>query len=80
MQSRPLQTAAGSLGFETPRTPATWTDGRLARALSIPVFETTSGAGNQEPREMRIGDVDGDGRNDLVLIAHDRVLIYLQEK
>ena len=26
------------------------------------------------------GDVDGDGRTDLVVIAHDRVLVYLQEK
>lgn len=32
-----------------------------------------------EPREMGVGDVDGDGRTDLVLIAHDRVLIYRQD-
>ena len=25
------------------------------------------------------GDINGDGRTDLVIIAHDRVLVYLQE-
>ena len=28
---------------------------------------------------MAAGDVDGDGATDLVLVAFDRVLIYLQE-
>lgn len=32
-----------------------------------------------EPRELGLGDVDGDGLVDLVLIAHDRVLIYRQD-
>ena len=27
---------------------------------------------------MRISDVTGDGANDLILLAHDRVLIYPQ--
>ncbi len=59
----------------------TFTDAGLVRALAMPVFETTSGdASSNEPRELGIGDVDGDGRDDLVLLAHDRVLIYLQEK
>ena len=30
-----------------------------------------------QPREMLIGDLDHDGRNDLALLIHDRVLIYL---
>ena len=58
----------------------TWEEDRLARALAIPVFEIRAGGGAGEPREMRIGDFDGDGREDLVLLAHDRVLIYLQEE
>lgn len=33
-----------------------------------------------EPREAVIADVTGDGRNDLLLIVHDRVLLYPQEK
>lgn len=32
-----------------------------------------------EPREALIIDVTGDGRNDLVLLVHDRVLLYPQE-
>jgi hypothetical protein len=52
----------------------------LQRALAVPVFETppSEHAGN-EPRDLAAGDLDGDGRTDFVLIAHDRILIYLQE-
>jgi len=32
-----------------------------------------------EPRDMSIGDVDGDGRADIVLIVHDRVVILRQD-
>lgn len=32
-----------------------------------------------EPREALIIDVTGDGRNDLVVVVHDRVLLYPQE-
>ena len=28
---------------------------------------------------MALGDVDGDGRTDIVLIVHDRVLVYRQD-
>jgi hypothetical protein len=53
----------------------------LQRALAIPVFEAPpSEEPGTEPREFAAGDLDGDGRTDLALIAHDRVLIYLQEK
>ena len=52
----------------------------LQRALAIPVFEAPpSGEPDTEPREIEVGDLDGDGRLDFVLIAHDRILIYLQE-
>jgi len=53
----------------------------LARALAIPVFEAGPGGDPEnEPREIATGDLDGDGRCDFVLLAHDRILIYLQEK
>lgn len=32
-----------------------------------------------EPREAVIGDVNHDGRNDIVLLTHNRVLVYLQD-
>jgi hypothetical protein len=32
-----------------------------------------------EPREALIVDVTGDGKNDLVVIVHDRILVYPQE-
>ena len=32
-----------------------------------------------EPRDLNVGDVDGDGRTDLVLIVHDRILVYRQD-
>jgi hypothetical protein len=35
--------------------------------------------GGQEPRECVIADVTGDGKPDLVLLVHDRVLVYPQE-
>ncbi len=32
-----------------------------------------------EPREAVVTDVTGDGKNDLILIVHDRVIVYPQE-
>ncbi len=32
-----------------------------------------------EPRDMAIGDVDGDGRADIVLVIHDRVVVLRQD-
>ncbi|HSI08661.1 MAG: FG-GAP repeat domain-containing protein [Rariglobus sp.] len=34
---------------------------------------------SQEPREAIVADVTGDGKNDLLLLVHDRVLIYPQQ-
>ena len=55
---------------------------KLNLALSFKVFERKSFRGGMdviEPRDLAIGDVDGDGGDDLVLIVHDRVLIYRQD-
>ena len=47
------------------------------------VFEqhTFRGAQNAipEPRECAVADMNGDGKNDLLVLVHDRVLIYIQE-
>lgn len=54
----------------------------LNRATEFRVFERKSfrgGGSLLEPRDIGLGDVDGDGRTDLVLISHDRVLVYRQD-
>jgi hypothetical protein len=32
-----------------------------------------------EPREALVADVTGDGLNDLLVLVHDRILLYPQE-
>jgi hypothetical protein len=32
-----------------------------------------------EPRECVVADVTGDGKNDLIVLVHDRILVYPQE-
>jgi hypothetical protein len=48
-----------------------------------PVFEERTFRNRRtdmpEPREALIMDVTGDGKNDLLLLVHDRVLLYTQE-
>ncbi len=56
----------------------------LRHALQFRVFEEKSfsadrNAAGSEPREVMIADVTGDGRSDLLLLAHDRVLLYPQD-
>lgn len=55
---------------------------KLDLALSFKIFERKSFRDVHnlvEPRDLAIGDVDGDGGDDLVLIVHDRVLVYRQD-
>jgi hypothetical protein len=57
---------------------------QLVPANRWPVFEERSFRGGRrgdvgEPREALIADVTGDGRNDLIVLVHDRVLVYPQE-
>ena len=66
-------------------TPKTAEQGALLRpALAFQVFEEKSFSreeegGDFEPRESLIVDVTNDGLADLVLLIHDRVLIYPQD-
>jgi len=53
---------------------------QLRRGLSFRVFEGDSSQSRQEPREFSGGDLNGDGLADLVVVCHDRVLVYLQEQ
>ena len=47
------------------------------------VFEQKSfrgrGGDMAEPREALVADVTGDGKNDLIVVVHDRILVYPQE-
>ncbi len=57
---------------------------RLESVVRWRVFEQQTFRGartrNPEPREAVIEDFTGDGRNDLAILVHDRVLLYPQEK
>jgi len=55
-------------------------------AMRFKIFEQKSYRDSQkrvrsgvEPRELRIGDVTDDGKDDLVTVIHDRVIIYPQD-
>ncbi len=56
---------------------------RLVPANRWPVFEERTFRSRRtdlaEPREALIADVTGDGKNDLIVLVHDRVLVYVQE-
>jgi len=52
--------------------------------MHFALFETSPGAagrrgGAREPREMVVVDVNGDGLDDLLMLIHDRILLYLQD-
>jgi len=57
--------------------------GKLAPANRWQVFEERTFRNRRgdgaEPREALIADVTGDGKNDLIILVHDRVLVYPQE-
>jgi hypothetical protein len=56
---------------------------RLTPAARWQVFEERTFRNRRsdapEPREALIVDVTGDGKNDLVVLVHDRILVYPQE-
>ena len=58
-------------------------NGKLVPATRWQVFEERSFRSRRsdlpEPREALVTDVTGDGKNDLVIVVHDRILVYPQE-
>jgi hypothetical protein len=63
------------VSFESP--------GQLVPADRWQVFEERTfmnrRGGAFEPREALIVDLTGDGKNDLAVLVHDRILVYPQE-
>lgn len=58
--------------------------GTWVSRLHFKVFETDEHyqgrrGGGPEPREALVADVTGDGKKDLILLVHDRVLVYPQK-
>jgi len=58
-------------------------NGDMLHATGFPIFETKIFSAGEvrefEPHQMLAADVTGDGREDLVLLCHDRVLVYPQD-
>ncbi len=56
---------------------------KLVPATRWQVFEQHTFRGNSdvspEPREALVTDVTGDGKNDLIVVVHDRLLVYPHE-
>ena len=56
---------------------------KLAPANRWQVFEERTFRNRRsdmpEPREAAVADVTGDGKNDLIVLVHDRILVYPQE-
>ncbi len=56
---------------------------KLVPATRWQVFEERSFRSRRsdlpEPREALVADVTGDGKNDLIIIVHDRILVYPQQ-
>ena len=48
------------------------------RLIEKTIFQRSQGTGYELPKELEIGDVNGDKRPDFVCILQDRVAIYLQ--
>ncbi|MFW6062443.1 MAG: FG-GAP repeat domain-containing protein, partial [Planctomycetota bacterium] len=56
----------------------------LISAYRFKVFEQPSSNGRSrgesgEPRSIVVGDVTGDGRDDLIAVVHDRLIVYPQD-
>jgi len=56
---------------------------RLVPANRWQVFEERTfrsrRADSAEPREALIADFNNDGKNDLIVVVHDRIILYPQE-
>ena len=61
----------------------TFTDeGRMLYATGFKIFETKIFSGGEprewEPSQIEIDDFTGDGNDDILLLSHDRLLLYVE--
>lgn len=57
-------------------------EGAFKHALKFKVFEEKlfhSRKGGAEPHGVRVADANGDGKDDVVVLVHDKIIIYPQE-
>ncbi|MBI3416373.1 MAG: VCBS repeat-containing protein [Verrucomicrobia bacterium] len=73
-----LETAKSYLDIVTFEPPHRLVPSTRWQVFEERTFRSRRGEG-PEPREAVIVDVTGDGRNDLVIVVHDRILVYPQD-
>ncbi len=59
-------------------------DGRWTSVMHFRIYDTAQNfrgrrGGGMEPREAHVKDLNGDGLDDVAILVHDRILIYLQD-
>lgn len=74
-----LETAKNHLDIVTFEAPHQLVPANRWRVFEERTFRNRMGGLLPEPREALIADFTGDGRNDLAVLVHDRVLLYPQE-
>ncbi len=57
-------------------------DERWTLGLAFPVYESNTfrgqGGASTEPRTVKVADVTGDGLDDVIIVVHDRLIVYPQ--
>ncbi len=67
------------LGIYTRYETKEWRPSLIFKVFSSdPHYRGETGSGS-EPKEMHVADVTGDGKHDLILLVHNRILIYPQK-
>lgn len=73
-----LETAKNHIDIVLYQKPHQLVPGNRWQVFEERTFRQQRGGG-MEPREALVGDVTGDGKSDLIVFVHDRILVYPQE-
>lgn len=74
-----IDTDANTLELLSRDASGDWTSRLHFKVFDVDPHHQGGRGDGEEPRECVVADVTGDGRPDLVLLVHDRVLVYPQE-